>query len=334
MIPLAAAPNGGTRSEPMDCTETELTLTADDGVTLAARRFDPVGDPLGAVVIHGAVATPRRYYDRFARWLATQGFTVLAYDYRGVGASRPRSLRGFRAELRAWGERDAVAALRHVRALRPGLPVFAVAHSFGGQSFGLHDALREVDGAVMVGVQFGYVGHWPLHGRALFGAVWKTAFPLTAALLGYVPGWVGVGEDLPADVALQWARWCTSPGYLMDEIPEARARYAALRAPVLFYSFTDDAYAPTGAVRHYLSAIANARVTHRRLRPADLDGRSIGHHGFFRPAYADSLWPEVATYLRDLAAGRRPSVRPASPPGWIELPDDAELLADLAFGRE
>ena len=87
----------------MDCTETELTLTADDGVALAARRFDPVGEPLGSVVIHGAVATPRRYYDRFARWLATQGFTVLAYDYRGVGASRPRSLRGFHATLRARG---------------------------------------------------------------------------------------------------------------------------------------------------------------------------------------------------------------------------------------
>ena len=42
----------------MDCTETELTLTADDGVALAARRFDPVGEPLGSVVIHGAVATP------------------------------------------------------------------------------------------------------------------------------------------------------------------------------------------------------------------------------------------------------------------------------------
>ncbi|MFO0624277.1 MAG: alpha/beta fold hydrolase [Polyangiales bacterium] len=318
----------------MDCTETALTLTTDDGVTLAARRFDPASEPRAAVVIHGAVATPRRYYDRFARWLAAQGFTVLAYDYRGVGDSRPRSLRGFSADIRAWGERDAVAALRHLRAARPSLPVYAVTHSFGGQSFGLHDALREVDGVVMVGVQFGYVGHWPLRSRAVFGAVWQAAFPLTAAILGYVPGWVGVGEDLPAGVALQWARWCNAPGYLMDEVPEARARYAALRAPVLYYSFTDDDYAPSGAVRHYLGAICHARVTHRRLRPADVDGRPIGHHGFFRPAHADTLWPEVATYLNDLLAGRRPSVPAASPPGWIELPADEELLADLAFGRE
>ena len=46
----------------------DLTLHADDGRPLAALLHAPEGDVRASVVIHGATATPRRYYDRFARW--------------------------------------------------------------------------------------------------------------------------------------------------------------------------------------------------------------------------------------------------------------------------
>lgn len=318
----------------MEPTETDLTLTADDGYALAARLYAPRGDARASVVIHGATATPRRYYDRFARWLAGEGYRVLSYDYRGVGGSRPRALRGFAATMRDWAERDAAAAVRYLRAEHPEAPVLMIGHSFGGQALGLSDALGEVDAAVMVGAQFGYEGHWDLLGRARLAVVWRAVLPASVALFGYLPGWTGIGEDLPGGVAREWARWCTSPGYLTDAVPEARGRFAALRAPMLFYSFTDDDFAPGRAVRHYLSALSRARVTHRRLRPEDLGGRPIGHFGFFRPAFADSLWPEVARFFDDVLAGRAPSVRPTSPPGWLDAPSEDDVLTDLAYGRE
>jgi predicted alpha/beta hydrolase len=317
----------------MALTETDLTLTADDGYALAARLFTPDTPARASVLIHGATATPRRYYDRFARYLAGHGLRVLAYDYRGVGASRPRSLRGFTATMRDWAERDATAAMAHLRALDPSAPVLMVGHSFGGQALGLSDALHDVTAAVMVGVQFGYAGNWSALDRAWLRAVWGGVFPLSIALWGYVPGWTGMGEDLPGGVAAEWARWCLSPGYVTDAVPEARARFADFRAPVLFYSFTDDTYAPGRAVRHYLSAIPRARVTHRRLRPADVQGRAIGHFGFFRPTHADTLWPEVLRYFDDVLAGRSSAVGPASPPGWLDAPSDDELQMDLDWGR-
>lgn len=318
----------------MQVTETELTLRADDGFSLSATRFDPAAEPVASVVIHGATATPRRYYERFARYLASEGFRVLSYDYRGVGGSRPRSLRGFTATMRQWGELDAAAAMAHLRALDAGAKVLMVAHSFGGQALGLSDALREVDGAVMVGVQFGYEGNWSALARIKMAAVWRGVFPAAIAAFGYIPGWTGMGEDLPAGVAREWAGWCQSAGYLTDAVPGAAARFASLSAPVLFYSFTDDDFAPGRAVRHYLGAIHRARVTHRRLQPSDLGVAAVGHFGFFRRAHAADLWPEASGFLRDLAAGRRSSLAPASPPGWIDAPDEGELLEDLAYGRE
>ena len=126
-----------------DLTEHDLILHADDGRGLAARLHAPAGEARASVVIHGATATPRRYYDRFARWLAAKGFRVLTYDYRGVGGSRRASLRDDDATARDWAERDAVAAVRRLREDFPDAPILMVGHSFGGQSLGLHDALAE-----------------------------------------------------------------------------------------------------------------------------------------------------------------------------------------------
>lgn len=318
----------------MEPTETDLTLTTDDGRALAARITAPAGEARASVVIHGATATPRRYYDRFARWLAARGFRVLTYDYRGVGGSRPPALRGFDATMRDWAERDAVTAVRHLRAQFPDDPVLMVGHSFGGQSLGLSEALHEVAGAAMVGVQLGYVGHWPSLARARLALVWHLAFPAALALYGYIPAWTGIGEDLPGGVAREWSRWCRSPGYLTDFVPEARARFAAFRAPVLFYSFTDDDYAPGRAVRAYLTALGGAPVTHRRLRPADVGARAVGHFGFFRPDHADTLWTEVAGFFDDVLAGRPTALRATALALRAEAPSESDISADLAYGRE
>ena len=40
--------------------------------------------------------------------------------------------------------------------------------------------------------------------------------PLTR-LLGYVPGWSGLGEDLPKGVFEQWVRWVMSERYLFAD---------------------------------------------------------------------------------------------------------------------
>ena len=152
-------------------------------------------------------------------------------------------------------------------------------HSFGGQLLGLIEDLHDVAGAVAVGVQLGYVGHWPLLGRTrnrmLFGVG-----SLVAGLLGYMPGQLGLGGiDLPEGVAREWASWCRHPDYLMGYRDDARERFARFDRSTLFYSFTDDELAPRRASQAYLRAISRAPVIHRRLSPAAAgakDRKSVG----------------------------------------------------------
>lgn len=282
--------------------ERTLSITAADGFPLGARLFEPEGKAWAAVVVHGATAVPQRYYERFARYLASEGVRALTYDYRGVGLSRPASLRGMRATMTEWGRFDAPAALAHVRGLSPRLPVIGIGHSFGGQILGLSDELHAIDGALLVASQLGYVGHWNAPARWGLNAIFHGLVPAVTGTLGYMPGALGLGEDLPKGVVREWARWCTSPGYLLDHHGDAAERFARFDKPTLLMSFTDDAYAPRRAVEALASALSRAKLRRRVVKPREVGTGPLGHFGFFRPL-GSSLWPEALSFLVDCAGG-------------------------------
>jgi len=308
-----------------------LVIRAGDGFELGATLFEPRSDPRGVVIVNGAMAVRAAYYRRFAEHLAASGLSVLTYDYRGVGASRPLNLRGFRATMSDWALLDARAVHEHARKLYGSLPLVMVGHSFGGQILGLSDDPRDANGMVLVAAQHGYYGHWPLPTRLRYAVLWHAILPSLTATFGYLPGKFGFGEDIPAGVIEEWASWCRDPDYLIGSHPAARARLARFDKPTLAFSFTDDDYAPDPAVDHLLDALSNAPLEHRRISPADLDVDSIGHFGFFRPQFADTLWREARWFIDDLIADR-PRFRPLrSRAPWAIREED--VLADLSYGR-
>ena len=264
-------------------------LVAADGTVLGATLFTPRTPARGTVIIHAATAAPQGYYRRFAQYAAQAiGARVLTYDYRGIGQSKPRSLRGFTATLTDWARLDAAAAHAYVRDNFPGEPFAVIGHSFGGQLVGLIDEPRAATGMVMVGAQLAYFRDWPAKDQRKLGFVWKMLVPFSNALFGYMPGRFGLGEDLPRGVAQQWADWCLHPDYLISEHLDARERYARFDAPTLFYSFTDDELAPEAAVNHLLRRLRRAPIDHGGSRQRSAR-RSIGHFGFFRPRFSATL---------------------------------------------
>jgi predicted alpha/beta hydrolase len=274
-----------------------VAVRASDGTILGARVYEPEGAVRGNVLIHGATAVPQRFYALFARALASEGLRTITYDYRGVGASRPRVLEDYQADMADWARLDARAMHRYVREHHPGLSLAVVGHSFGAQLIGLLDEVREADAALLIGGQLGYYGFWPQPSAAGLRVLWSLIVPALSAWRGYMPGQAGLGEDLPRGVALQWARWCSHPLYLISEFPEASARFARFAVPVRAYSFTDDAYAPSQAVDALLQRLTGTSVDHRRLSPSDLALVSVGHFGFFRQAAGARLWGEVKDFL-------------------------------------
>ncbi len=277
-----------------------LRLPALDGFELAATLYEPAagaGDGGPVVLINSATAVRRGYYDGYARALAAQGFSVLTWDYRGIGDSRPRSLAGFRARMRQWGEVDLAGILGwiadHLRPRR----LLVVGHSVGGQLVGLAANNHRIHALMMVGSQNGWWGHWPAPSRYRIALNWFVLIPLVTRVYGYLPGRFGTKEDLPAGVAREWARWGRRRAYLLES-DELRAGFERLRLPLLAYSFTDDDFAPRPAVEGLLDLYSEADVHHRHLAPRDVGADTIGHFGFFRDRFRDSLWRDSAAWLQ------------------------------------
>ncbi|NMO17577.1 alpha/beta fold hydrolase [Pyxidicoccus fallax] len=279
-------------------------IRARDGYALSGTLYPHSGAELGAVVlVSAAVGARQRYYSAFARFLAERGLPTVTYDYRGIGGSRPESLQGFEARFQDWGALDLAGAITTVRERFPGRRVLLVGHSAGGQLLGLADSASEVAALLSVTSGSGYYRLFPQRLRMAFN--WRVLAPALIQAFGKLPGWAGTSEDLPAGVAAQWARWCLSPDYLLSEDGESRRQaYASLRLPLRAYSFTDDPIASPEAVRALLSIYSEALVEHRLLSPKEV-GQPIGHFGFFRAPFRDTLWKDAADWLADKALAPR-----------------------------
>ncbi len=280
----------------------ELTIRADDGFALAATLIEPVTSNGRVVLINSAMGVKRRYYSKYAAFLAGQGFTVMTYDYRGIGDSRPTSLRGFKAQLWEWGALDQAAMLAWLRHDYPTSELLVIGHSIGGQIVGLTSENAYIKGVMGVAAQNGYWMRWPGIHKTWIAALWFIVVPVLCPLFGYFPGSkLGMGEDVPAGVAQEWAKAGRSPGYLLDiHGGTDHDYYACLKAPFRSYSFEDDYYAPRRTVEALLDFYPNARSEHRHLKPADIGTAKIGHFGFFRETFQHTLWAESAAWLKDV----------------------------------
>ena len=288
----------------------DLELVARDGVALAGSLFEPAeGAPARAlaearlpIVVASATGVKRRYYQRFAAWLAGEGHRVVTFDYRGIGGSRARGAAWHGAEMRTWGEQDLAGVLAQVGETYGSGRALVIAHSVGGQLLGLLPEPARVAAAVSVAAGSGDFRLWPASARWQMALLWYGVVPSVTRLVGYLPGRLGIGEDLPPGVALEWARWCRTPGYLVGGPGEVRRPgFARFRAPMLAFGFEDDLYAPPDAVDALLSLYTSSAVIRRRVARADA---RVGHFGFFRERQR-ALWEETRAFLEEQAGPAR-----------------------------
>jgi predicted alpha/beta hydrolase len=275
-------------------------LSAADGFALGATWFQgSEGGRSSVVVIASATGVKRRYYEKFARFLAGRGHDVVTFDYRGIGDSRPRSLRGFQATMREWGSLDLAGVLAAAADRAPGRSIVLVAHSVGGQLLGQAENNTVVERALFVGAQHGYWRHWSVKRRTVLAPIWYGAIPIVARAMGYFPApWFRLGEALPKGVALEWAHWCTHRWAMPGAPNDARRElFRRLTIPIHAVSLSDDTFAPRPAVDALLAFYERAEVTHEHVRPRDLGFDAIGHFGYFRAFVAPVLWESAARWI-------------------------------------
>jgi len=175
-----------------------MQFAATDGFTLHGTLYEGGADE---ILIASALGVKRRYYDAFAQAAVARGFTVFTFDYRGIGESRPSSLRGFKASMHDWGALDLPAAIDQLKGARS---ITLVGHSAGGQIPGLASNANALDRLVFVAAQAGYYGNYPGLHRHSIRVIWHL-MPFASRVIGYFPSRaLGLGsEDLPTGVATQ-----------------------------------------------------------------------------------------------------------------------------------
>ncbi len=276
-------------------------IAAAGGAQIALRVHEAAGTPQGSVVIGGAMGVRQDYYTPFAQWLATQGWRVTTFDYRGSGDSLEGSLRGFKADLFDW-TRDYEAVIDHAHAALPTRPLYLLGHSLGAQLPGLLANQHKVSGLLSVAAGSGYWRENAPQLRRIVPYFWYFLVPVATRLCGYFPGRTlrKVG-DLPAGVILQWRRWCLNPRYSVGAEGEgARRSYAQARFPVLALSITDDELMTLRGTQSLVSLYANAPAQVTRVAPADVQARRLGHFGPFRREHEAVLWPRLGQWLQAL----------------------------------
>ena len=280
------------------------TLQVNGAVVLALRVYEPAGAARASVVIGGAMGVRQSFYEAFARWMAQQGFRVTTFDYRGHGDSLHGAMRDVKADLFDWAQ-DYEAVISAAKAALPMQPLYLLGHSLGAQLPGLLRKPGQVDGLLSVAAGSGYWRDNAPKLRRVVPYFWWVLVPLATRLCGYFPGRAlkKVG-DLPSGVILQWRRWCLHPAYSVGAEGAAVAKsYGAVRFPVLALSMADDELMTLRGTHNLVNLYANTERRVESISPAELKVRRIGHFGFFRDQFRQSLWPRAVAALAQLGGG-------------------------------
>ncbi|MFC4258169.1 serine aminopeptidase domain-containing protein [Marinobacter lacisalsi] len=276
-----------------DVIRQDIPLTTDGGHRLDVRVFPSTGSR-SVVIIAGAMGVNQHCYEKFARFLCDQGHTAITFDYFGTGGSLHTAVRHCPVRVTEWATEDCRALIRLARERFPEQRLQWIGHSVGGQLLGLTPNVNELDNIVTIACGSGYWLENAPPTKRVAWLLWYFLAPASLGLLGYFPGnRLNIVGDLPPNVIRQWRRWCLNPEYAVGaEGPPVREQFASVRVPITTVAFTDDEMMSRRNTESLHGFYCNAPVTMAFIAPADIGEQRIGHLGWFRERFRESLWQE------------------------------------------
>lgn len=273
----------------------EITIT--DNEKIIAQVFE-TAESNKILIIAGAMGTKQTFYSKFAEFLMAKGITVITFDYSGIGKSLIQPISKVKSNVQYWGNVELECVLQYVITNHPNKKVYVLGHSVGGQLIGLAPSASAATKIILVAAQSGYWKLWEGFSKYKMWATWYILFPSLIKMFGYMPSKNISGmENLPQGVAMQWSKWCISPGYLFDNVKEEGLHYSKIKCPVISFSCDDDAYAPKASVDWMTEQYNNAVSERIHLSAEALAKDKIGHFGFFKPKFKNDIWEIIVTHL-------------------------------------
>ncbi|ALR31111.1 alpha/beta hydrolase [Chryseobacterium sp. IHB B 17019] len=276
----------------------ELKLITKDSVSIAVHLFLPEKSNNKLLLINSATGVKQQIYFSFAQYFSEQGFTVLTYDYRGIGLSKPKKMKGFRASMRIWGSEDYKAVTDYIKINFNDYKKYCLGHSVGALILGMNEDSAMFEELIFVGTQNAFVGNLRLKTRIEAYLGFGIAQPLITTLLGYFPGnWFGLGESLPKNCAYDWRTLILnrkSTNGLLEKIDDYSKR---LTQKVFVIRAQDDVWLTEKGVRSLLNnTYPNLKPTYRLIKTSESEKGEIGHVNFFR-SYNKKLWNIILNEL-------------------------------------
>lgn len=272
----------------------QVSLNALDGYVLNGVIYSPTIVTIKAkIILASATGVPQGFYRRFSEYMTQYGYQVLTFDYRGVGASSPKNLKGFEMSYLDWGKLDLAGAIDYFADEQ--LPLFVVGHSYGGQALGLTPNHTKVTAMYCFGTGAGWHGYMPLKERLKVQVIWNIVFPPIVAATGYLP-WskFNMGADLPRGVYQQWRKWCKNPTYFFADPEQAALKdlYAQVKVPIYAMAALDDDWALPNSRHAFMQHYQNAEMHYIDITANRLGLKQIGHMGYFRQG-SEAIWDQL-----------------------------------------
>lgn len=270
----------------------ELILNTSDHIPLSVKVFEPQISNGKLLLINSATGVKQQIYFSFAKYFAEKGFTVITYDYRGIGESKPTKMRGFNASMRIWGIIDFKTITDFIQNEYPDYTQFCLGHSVGALILGMNDSSKNFEKFIFVGTQDAYIGNltFTVAGTALLG--FGIALPAMTHFFGYFPAHrFGLGESLPKGVAFDWQTLILnkkSTSKLYEKIGENISKELSQKTFIIHAE--DDTWVTQKGMKNLLKNVyPNLKTTYREIKISESEKEEIGHVNFFR-SYNKKLW--------------------------------------------
>ena len=274
-----------------------VTVTCTDGYSLSGRFYQSKQSTKNLpILLCPATGITQGFYHNFIEWLTEQGSDVLVFDFRGIGDSLYSSLRDSNASIQDWGLLDIPAAIQTLLEKTGQEQVTLLGHSAGGQLLGIVSNYEKVAQVIAISGSTGHVKGLKGRTKRMAPVMFNLVFPVSTLIKGYgATKMLGMGENLPKNVAKQWAQFCSKPGYVMNAIGKTifEDYHAKVNCPITVYWSSDDEIATEANVKDLLRLYPNANTDMIELEPQKHNHKAIGHMMMFKKSH-QNLWPIMA----------------------------------------
>lgn len=273
-------------------------ITTNDQISISATLYKGEDRSSHLIVVGPAAGAPQWYYSGFAQYAADyKDFDVVTFDYRGIGDSLEGSVIDSDAKMSEWGEYDMQAVIAWADDKYD--KIFLIGHSVAGQVFPKASNNQRISAAYFVGSQSAYYGCWKGFWRIYVLFFWHFLIPVATFLFDYLPGWtMGGNIPIPKKVALEWRKWGTHKGGVLQGNAETIQKFESIRIPLHFVNIEDDKLlAPSAATQRLMNSYKNAKTSFQFISPKNLGLKKIGHFGFFKKKFQKQLWPMPMFYF-------------------------------------